>query len=138
LISVTNSENARLSFEKFWKTYAAEDLWHAEYYVIWNLWEESFGDLQRVACHLKGEIGFLDTISQQTKDELHEEIEKNLQIAARKLEALQKMTPHEYYMQVLENPDFPKQMSVLPYYDISESNKDAPKSGTPAKGHVPK
>ena len=116
IIAVTNSDEARRSFQKGMETLNAMDIWGAEYYVIWDLWGDNFSDLRLVAEHLKKEIRFLETVLDSIDADLIDDVRKNLKIARDRLDVLRGLTPYEYYKKLLKNPQYSKDMAMLPYF----------------------
>ena len=122
IIAVTNSDEARRSFQKGMETLNTMDIWGAEYYVIWDLWGDNLSDLELVAEHLKQEIGFLETVLDSIDADLFDDVRENLKIARDRLDVLRVLTPHEYYKKLLENSQYSRDMAMLPYFSKPSSD----------------
>ena len=120
IITMTNSLEARRSFEKGIQTLNPIDIWKAEYYVIWDLWGDNFSDFMLVANYLKKEIEFLEIVLDSVDTDLSDNVRKNLKIARDRLNTLRKLTPYEYYKKLIENPQYSKDMSMLPYFSKTD------------------
>ena len=66
--------------------------------------------------HLKEEAEFLKQVSASIEPELKKEVERNLSIARERYKQLTNMTVYDYYLARVENPKFPSQMAILPYF----------------------
>ena len=123
IITVTNSVESRQAFKAAMQTFNSQDFWSSEYYVIWKLWDDVESALALTAEHLQKEVDFLGTVLSSASPDLTADVQINLQKAKERLAELRNMNPHDFYLQIVKNPEYAKQMAILPYTIGSNQHK---------------
>ncbi len=116
VIALTSSVEAKKAFEKGFQTFNIGDIYGNGYFEIWQLWGELNFDFIILIQHLKKEAEFLEQVSASIEPDLKEGVERNLSIARERYNQLRNMTVYDYYLARLENPKFPSQKAILPYF----------------------
>ena len=115
IIEVTNSKDARKSLAAGMQSLSS-DIYSAEYYFFWHLWGDNLLDYLSVSGHLNKEVEFLEVVIESIDEDLKDDVQANLEIARRRLEALRALSPHDYHQQLTVNPAYAREMGKLPYF----------------------
>ena len=118
-VAVSESEAARQDYAKDLASTGGRT--SLGYSAIWSLWGSASVHIVYMLKHLQEEERFLSLVAESIDNELKGEVVWNLEIVRQRIAQLEAMTPYDYYLASLENPDFSRQMSLLPYFSKESS-----------------